>query len=84
MNKALIFVATLAAGTAVATAAEPQATPAGQEAAEQEKQICRSVSEIGSRLNRRRVCATRAQWDEMRLQNRLTADRMNSKPSSGN
>ena len=85
MNKALVFVATLVAGTAVATAAEPEATSAAKETAARDKQICRTISEVGSRLSRRRICATKAQWDEMALQNRLTTDRIQSfRPTSGN
>lgn len=31
--------------------------------------VCRNITEIGSRLSRRRICQTQAQWDE---QQRLT------------
>ena len=30
------------------------------------EKICESIPEIGSRLSKKRVCATRAEWDEKR------------------
>ncbi|MDQ4088592.1 MAG: hypothetical protein M3177_11385 [Pseudomonadota bacterium] len=78
MNKALVFAATLVSAVAVAATAQPAATTAAPEEkpAAEEKTICRNVSEVGSRLSRRRVCATKAQWDEMNAQNRLAVDRI--------
>ena len=32
--------------------------------------VCRNVTQIGTRLARRRVCLTEAQWDEQRRINR--------------
>lgn len=38
--------------------------------------VCRNITEIGSRLARRRICQTQAQWDEQqRLTRAETEDR---------
>jgi hypothetical protein len=37
--------------------------------------ICRVTGETGSRLQRSRTCKTRAQWDELRREQRNTLDR---------
>ncbi len=38
------------------------------------EKICENVSQIGSRLSKKRVCATRAEWAERRLQDRKDAE----------
>ena len=35
---------------------------------------CRTVSQIGSRLAKKKVCATRAEWAEMTRQDRAVVD----------
>lgn len=85
MNKALVLAATLVSAAAVAAAAEPAPTSVDAKSEAKEKQICRNISEVGSRLNRRRVCATKAQWDELEQQNRLAIDRVqNGRQTAGN
>ena len=37
--------------------------------------ICRTETEIGSRLSRRRVCRTRSEWATLEQQTRQTVDR---------
>jgi invasion protein IalB len=79
MNKAVLLLATLAASAAVA---QQQAPPAPQHSAPSDatnaaldpnETICRSQATIGSRLARRRVCATRQQWlDQARADRTLT------------
>ncbi|HEX8640616.1 MAG TPA: hypothetical protein VF704_05615 [Allosphingosinicella sp.] len=76
MNKALLLGSTFACAAAVA-AAQPAAAPT-EEAPEKEKQICRTIAESGSRLSRRRICATKAQWDEVDGQNKMALDRIQS------
>jgi hypothetical protein len=47
--------------------------------------ICRTQGETGSRLQRTRVCRTRAQWEEQRRENRQAIDRaQNTRTTSGN
>lgn len=36
--------------------------------------ICRTEEELGSRLNKRRICMTRAQWDEARRESKNSID----------
>lgn len=38
------------------------------------EKICENVAQIGSRLSRKRICATRAEWAERRLQDRKDAE----------
>ena len=46
--------------------------------------ICRNEPVIGSRVNRVRVCKTRAQWADSRAENRKAIDRVQTqKQSSG-
>jgi hypothetical protein len=54
-----------------AFAAQPSQTPTAQDANEK---VCENVSQIGSRLSKKRVCATRAEWAERRLQDRKDAE----------
>jgi hypothetical protein len=41
---------------------------------DQNEKICENVTQIGSRLSKKRVCATRAEWAERRLQDRKDAE----------
>jgi hypothetical protein len=65
--KILLLVALLMPAAAVAQA------PAGNP--DPNAQICRVTGETGSRLQRNRTCKTRAQWDELRREQRNTLDR---------
>lgn len=38
------------------------------------EKICENVAQIGSRLSKKRICATRAEWAERRLQDRKDAE----------
>jgi hypothetical protein len=38
------------------------------------EKVCENVTQIGSRLSKKRVCATRAEWAERRLQDRKDAE----------
>lgn len=39
------------------------------------ERICRVTGETGSRLARNRICKTRAEWEELRREQRNTLDR---------
>ena len=41
---------------------------------DQNEKICENVTQIGSRLSKKRICATRAEWAERRLQDRKDAE----------
>jgi hypothetical protein len=70
MNKALFFgLLFVSAGAA----AEP-AAPATDNPDNPNQVICRVSGETGSRLERQRVCMTRAQWAEHRRDTRQAVD----------
>lgn len=63
-----------AAGVAVAGfAAEP--TPGPKKGKDPNEKICETQGVLGSRLAKRRVCATRAEWAERRQRERDAIDR---------
>jgi hypothetical protein len=79
MMKPILLVSTLAALAATAALAQPPQPPqppqrsAGAAAADgldPNQMICRSESEVGSRLRSHRTCATRQQWADQRRQDR--------------
>lgn len=57
------------------TAPPEPVAPSGSSADPNEK-ICENMAQIGSRLAKRRVCATRAEWAERRLQDRQDAEKI--------
>ena len=65
--KTLVILASLVPTTALA---QPPAASTNPNAL-----ICRVTGETGSRLQRSRICKTRAQWDELRREQRNTLDR---------
>jgi hypothetical protein len=52
-------------------AASEQAAKAGSP----DERICENITVTGSRLSKRRICATRAEWAERRREDRETADK---------
>lgn len=50
----------------------PQADP--------KERICETVTVIGSRLGKKRVCASRAEWQEMRLRDRQEVEKIQMSP----
>ncbi len=70
---ALAVATTLPVSSFAAQAPEPPT------AAEPNEQICEDLSQIGSRLSKKRVCATRAEWAERRLQDRKDAEAIQQK-----
>ena len=67
---ALAIAATVPA--TVAAPAHAQSTTAN----DPNEKVCENISVIGSRLAKRRVCATRAEWEEQRRQDRLAVDQI--------
>ena len=76
MSKALVFAATLVSAVAVAATAQETAAPATEKEVAQNKMVCRTIQEIGSRLSRRRVCRTKLEWDELDVITRQTVERV--------
>jgi hypothetical protein len=71
--------AALAATAAFAQAPQASAPPAvgGARSASSasNKMVCRSESDVSSRLRRRRVCVTQAEWDEQRRLSRMDVEK---------
>ncbi len=68
-----MFVLVVVLALAATAPAETVGAPAANTADSNEK-ICENMAQIGSRLAKRRVCATRAEWAERRLQDRRDAE----------
>lgn len=67
--------ALLAGGIAIGVQAESSDKSApGKDYADPDKKICRSLGETGSRLKVQKVCMTRAEWDDMRRQQRMAIE----------
>ena len=80
MRILLAFPLGFAAGAALATETPAPQAPRTETASRgnSDQIICRSVEEIGSRLSRRRVCRTRAEWADLQTQERQVVDRVQS------
>lgn len=85
----------LASGLALATLAAPLLADAGTsgtqapttkaDAADPNKVICRRIEVIGSRLDSKRVCRTKADWEAEQALNRQTLEQgQNMRGARGN
>jgi hypothetical protein len=63
---------------AAQTAAAP--APAQPPRADPNERICETITMTGSRLNKKRFCASRAEWQEMRLRDRQEVERAQMSP----
>lgn len=86
MKKAMILCACLVGGAA-AVAQEPAAVQEGERLGPRgnpDEVVCVTETQIGTRLGRKRVCRTRAQWDEVHSQTRQVVERVQlNKQTSG-
>ena len=69
---ALVIVAAIPAMVAAPSASKQQSSTAS----DPNEKICESIPVIGSRLAKKRVCATRAEWEEQRRQDRQAVDQI--------
>lgn len=53
----------------------PAAAAAQAPAGSADDMVCRVTGETGSRLQRSRICKTRAEWEELRREQRNSIDR---------
>jgi len=51
-----------------------QAAPASSAAGDPNEKICENIIPVGSRLAKKRVCATRAEWEERRRLDRQAVE----------
>ena len=72
MHVRLFLLAIAAMIPAAATAASDETRV--KASSDQNEKICENVTQIGSRLSKKRNCATRAEWAERRLQDRKDAE----------
>ena len=73
MKKLVLACAALACTAALA---QSPATQTREGEADQNQIVCRSETDIGSRVSRRRVCRTKAEWKELKAASRDTVDRV--------
>lgn len=59
--------------------AQTPTTPDGLGNGDRSRRICRVTLDTGSRLNRRRVCLTQAEWAAQQLESRNMVDRAQTK-----
>ena len=79
MHVRLFLLAVAAMIPAAATAAFDE-TPA-KATADQNEKICENVTQIGSRLSKKRICATRAEWADRKAQDRKDAESILRSPN---
>jgi hypothetical protein len=70
--KSLVIVIAILVETAAYAQSEAPATDDGTDANET---ICRTSTDTGSRLNRTRICRTRAEWEAARRETRQNVER---------
>ena len=70
MSKLFLVTIALAAGATAAAGEGPRRTPKSPN-----DMICREVEVSGSRLDTRRICMTRLQWDEQKRDAREAVER---------
>lgn len=64
----------IGSATAAAGEADPSSPPTARPKLDPNQRICEDVTQVGSRLATKRICATRAEWAEMRKQDRDAVD----------
>lgn len=82
------FVLVAASSQINAQAPEPQPaqTPAAKSSKDPNRIICRTDDEIGSRIHKRKICMTAAQWRDVSHESGLATERREalvSKPGGG-
>lgn len=68
----LVFSAAFGSPPAVAQAEPAPTTSAG----DPNERVCENLSQVGSRLAKRRVCSTRAEWEDRKRQDRQAVEQI--------
>lgn len=71
-----VLAVALTAATAFVAQAQSGSGQAAATASEADKQICKKEKETGSRLAAKKVCRTKAEWDEFYRQQRAETEQM--------
>jgi hypothetical protein len=64
----------------VADPAQPVSSEKVRPPADPNQKICQDITQVGSRLATKRICATRAEWAAMRKDDRETVDAIQRNP----
>ena len=72
----LVRLLTLALAATVPVSAPVAAPTQPNSSYDPNERICESIPELGSRLAKRRVCATRAEWEEKRRLDRQATEQI--------
>ena len=77
-----VAISAVVIGAAAISAAQTVAPPPAEQPpqADPKERICETVTMIGSRLGKKRVCASRAEWQEMRLRDRQEVEKIQMSP----
>ena len=77
-----LILATIATPAAAQIAAAQAASGDTRKAkpADPDEKICQTITMTGSRLAKKRFCATRAEWEDMRLQDRQATEKIQMGP----
>lgn len=81
MDSRMAFALLLVSSFALAPA--PLLAEQGQSPKDPNERICEKQTVVGSRLSTRRVCATRAEWEEKRRLDKEAVDRAQMSPNTG-
>ena|SRR5438270_927507 len=73
------------AGCAAVSVAEPDQAPAqtARPKLDPNQRICEDITEVGSRLATKRICATRSEWAAQKKADRETVDAIQRSPNTG-
>ena len=76
---------TLAVSSSVGAAAQssPAENPKVRPAANPNQKICEDITQVGSRLATKRICATRAEWEAQKRADKETVDGIQRSPNTG-
>jgi hypothetical protein len=83
VKQALVLGALAGVVMAAAPASESTSPDAAARAsAYSSKKICREEVDLGTRLGGKRICRTKAEWDQIRMESRRVTERMQEGPSA--
>lgn len=71
---AIVIALSSASSQAFADPVAPAASQTSKPTRDPNQRICQDLTQVGSRLATKRICATRAEWAEMRKRDRETTE----------
>lgn len=80
----LMTAVALAVPTVAIAQTAPSPAPAAPTAAKKDKMVCQTMESTGSRLGKKRVCRTAAEWTEINAIDRRDVERMQANRYNGN